>query len=239
MRISVFGIGFVGAVTAGCLTTQGHQVIAVDGNSGTVDLVNRGLAPITEPGLDQLIKSAVESGALEATTDSQMAVGSSVISVICVGTPSRSNGSFDLSAVAAVCEEIGYALREKDKFHVIVLRATMRPGSIDETVVPILERVSAKRAGTDFGVAIYPEFLRNGTAVKDYLDPAAIIVGVNDGETLARLREMNIALPAPEVVMDVSGAEAIQYAEASCRHLRSPSRVRGSIFPDTAALLLT
>lgn len=217
MHVSVFGIGYVGAVTAGCLTAQGHHVVAVDMNPSKVEMINRGLAPIVEPGLDQLIKDGVEARRLQATTDARMAIANSVLSIICVGTPSLPNGNLDLSHVAAVCEEIGRALKEKDKFHSIVLRSTMLPGSMRETVIPVLERVSGKRAGKDFGIAIYPEFLRESTAIKDYLNPAAIIIGVMDDETLARLREMNIALQAPELVVDLSAAEAIKYAN-NCWH---------------------
>ncbi|HNB26985.1 MAG TPA: GDP-mannose dehydrogenase, partial [Alphaproteobacteria bacterium] len=127
MQISIFGIGYVGAVTAGCLTAQGHHVIAVDMNPGKVEMINRGLAPIVEPGLDQLIKEGVEARRLQATTDAKMAIENSVLSIICVGTPSLANGNLDLSHVAAVCEEIGQALKEKDKFHSVVLRSTMLP----------------------------------------------------------------------------------------------------------------
>ena len=165
--MSIFGLGYVGAVSAACLAADGNTVIGVDTNSAKVDLINSGQAPIVEEGLGQALASATESGLLSARADSRSAVHESELSFVCVGTPSQANGSLDLTYVRRVCEEIGAALRDKDKYHVVVIRSTMLPGSMSGVVLPALEQSSGKVAGKDFGLCINPEFLREGTAVYD------------------------------------------------------------------------
>ena len=168
MNISIFGLGYVGAVSAGCLAADGHTVIGVDPNTTKVDLINRGLAPIVAKDIGDMIADSVTQGRLSATTSVRDAVQGSELSLICVGTPSQLNGNLDLSYVRHVCEEIGTALRVKEAFHVVVARSTMLPGSMRNVVIPTLEQTSGKRAGSDFGVCNNPEFLREGTAVHDY-----------------------------------------------------------------------
>ena len=156
MKISIFGMGYVGAVSAGCLASEGHTVIGVDPNRTKVGLINEGRTPIIEKDIGEMIASAVSDGRLRATDSVRDAVMSSEISLVCVGTPSQLNGNLDLSAVRKVCEQIGHALREKESFHVVVARSTMLPGSMRSLVIPTLEEASGKRAGIDFGVCSNP-----------------------------------------------------------------------------------
>jgi GDP-mannose 6-dehydrogenase len=170
MKLSVFGIGYVGCVSAACFASDGHSVIGVDVNPTKVGIINEGRSPIIEPGIAELISETVAGGKLTATTDSVEAVNRSDMSLICVGTPGNSNGSLDLKYVTRVCEEIGAALRNKAQRHVVVIRSTMLPGTIEKTVIPTLEAHSNKKAGKDFGICINPEFLREGTSLKDFYD---------------------------------------------------------------------
>lgn len=212
MRISIFGIGYVGAVSAACLAADGHAVVAVDTNRQKVDAINAGQSPIVEEGLAELIRQEVEAGRLRATTDGAEAIAESDLSFVCVGTPSRANGSLDLTYVARACEEIGRALARKRDFHAVVLRSTMLPGSMSRVVVPILENFSGKKAGEGFGAAIYPEFLREGSAIRDYHAAGTIILGVEDDRTLALLREATARLSGREFVLDTATAEMVKYA---------------------------
>ena len=211
MQLSVFGLDYVGAASAGCLASQGHEVIAVDPDLDKVEMVRRGVAPVNEPGLGRLVREAIGAGRLRATTDLAAAIAHSSLTAICAGTTDRQD-RHDLSLTLALCEEIGEALRDKPKFHAIVVRSALRPGTMRNFVVPALEQASGKRAGADFGIGVYPEFLRRGSAVEDYVNPPAIILGVSDDETLARLREMDIALQAPEIVVELDEAEAMMQA---------------------------
>jgi GDP-mannose 6-dehydrogenase len=220
MQLSVFGLDYLGSVAAGCLASQGHEVIAFDPDSDKVASIRRAVAPVNEPGVSRLIKEAVVAGRLRATTDLAEAIAASALTSICAGTTDR-HGRADLSLTLSLCEAIGNALRDKPKFHAIVLRSAVRPGTVRDFILPALERASGKRAGEDFGIAIYPQFLRRGSALEDYLNPPAMILGVTDDETLARLREMDIALEAPEIVVELDEAEAMLNA-----NLRSSMPVR-------------
>ena len=220
MQLSVFGLDYVGSVAAGCLAGQGHQVIAVDPDADKVATIRRAVAPVNEPGVSRLIKEAVALRRLRATTDLAEAIAASALTSICAGTTDR-HGRADLSLTLSLCEAIGNALRDKPKFHAVALRSAVRPGTVRDFILPALERASGKRAGQDFGLAIYPQFLRRGSALEDYLNPPAMILGVTDEETLARLREMDIALEAPEIVVELDEAEAMLNA-----NLRSSAPVR-------------
>lgn len=180
MKISIFGLGYVGAVSAGCLATDGHTVVGVDPNRTKVDLINQGTTPIIEKDIGEMISKTVKDGLLRATTDVRDAVLNTDISLICVGTPSQLNGNLDLSHVRKVCQEIGAAIKEKSDFHVVVARSTMLPGSMRAVVIPTLEEASGKKAGVDFGVCNNPEFLREGTAVYDYYHPPKTVIGETD-----------------------------------------------------------
>jgi GDP-mannose 6-dehydrogenase len=212
MDISIFGIGYVGAVSAGCLSADGHRVTAVDTNPSKVDAINQGRSPIVEPGLEDLIRRGVAAGVLRATTDAAEAIRATEVSIICVGTPSLDNGNLDLGYVARVCEDIAAQLRDKPGFHTVVIRSTMLPGSMATIVRPALERISGKRAGDDFGLAIYPEFMREGTAIKDYYEAGAIIFGAVDHRTELLLRDLTDGLKGSVHVTDLATAEAIKYA---------------------------
>jgi GDP-mannose 6-dehydrogenase len=156
MKISIFGLGYVGAVSAGCLAKEGHEVIGVDPSGVKVELINQGKTPIIEKDIGEIIEQAVRDGLLRATTDVRQAVNDTQLSLICVGTPSQLNGSLDLKYVRRVCEEIGAAIKDKAEFHVVVARSTMLPGSMGNVVIPTLEAASGKRAGVDFGVCNNP-----------------------------------------------------------------------------------
>jgi GDP-mannose 6-dehydrogenase len=206
-------MGYVGAVSAGCLAKDGHTVIGVDPNRTKVDLINQGQTPIIEKDIGEMIAATVKDGLLQATDDVRHAVLNSDMSLICVGTPSQLNGNLDLSAVRKVCEQIGAALKEKSDFHVVVARSTMLPGSMRSVVIPALEEASGKRAGVDFGVCNNPEFLREGTAVYDYYHPPKTVIGETDeraGETLLKLYEK---MDAPLVRTSVETAEMVKYTD--------------------------
>ncbi len=213
MKISIFGLGYVGAVSAGCLASDGHDVIGVDPNATKVDLINSGVSPIIEKDIGEMIERAVKAGKLRATTSVKDAVKASDLSLICVGTPSQLNGNLDLSYVRRVCEEIGSAMRDKASFHVVVARSTMLPGSMRNLVIPTLEQASGKSAGVDFGVCNNPEFLREGTAVFDYYHPPKTVIGETDSQAGQRLVDLYEGLDAPMIRTTVEVAEMVKYAD--------------------------
>jgi GDP-mannose 6-dehydrogenase len=217
MKISIFGIGYVGCVSAACFAHAGHDVTGVDVNPTKVDIINSGKSPIVEPQMNELIHDAVKSGKLRATTDSMEAVKSSDISLVCVGTPSKPNGSLDLGHVARVCEEIGAALATKDTHHTIVIRSTMLPGSIESVAQPALEKTSRKQAGKDFGVCVNPEFLREGTSVKDFYAPPFTLIGADDEETAKIVSSLYANIDAPVFTTTVKTAEMVKYV-CNCFH---------------------
>jgi GDP-mannose 6-dehydrogenase len=211
MKLSVFGIGYVGCVSAACFAKDGHEVTGVDVNPTKVEIINSGNSPIVEPGIGELMQQAVDSGRLRATTSAAEAVNQSAVSLVCVGTPSNANGSLDLRYVTRVCEEIGAALRAKKERHVVVIRSTMLPGTIQNVVVPTLERTSSKKAGSDFGVCINPEFLREGSSLKDFYAPPFTLIGADDEQTVATVRALYRNIDAPLFQTDVKTAEMIKY----------------------------
>ena len=211
--VSVFGLGYVGCVTAACLAQQGHQVIGVDINPDKVDLLNSGHSPVVESGLSELIAETVGRGDLKATTDVEATVEASDLSLICVGTPSQKNGELDLSAVARATEGIGRCLRDKDGYHVLVVRSTVLPGSAEKEIIPRLESASGKRAGSDFGVAINPEFLREGSAIHDFNNPARVVIGELDTRSGDLVMSLYDHLDAPNVRMDLKTAEMVKYVD--------------------------
>ena len=220
MRISIFGLGYVGAVVCGCFSRDGHQVIGVDTDEGKVDLIRSGRSPIVEPGLEPLIADAVRAGALHATTDCREAVLNSDISMVCVGTPSQPTGGLDLAYVVRVCEQIGAALAEKPGRHLVVARSTMLPGSVRESVIPALERGSGKKAGLDFGVGINPEFLRESTAVHDFDHPPKTVIGSLLPEDAAPIAALYEKLDAPLLCTSLETAEMVKYADNSFHALK-------------------
>jgi GDP-mannose 6-dehydrogenase len=220
MRVSVFGLGYVGAVSCACMADSGHEVIGVDKHAAKVDLINRGASPIVEAGLPEIISNVSAAGRLRATMATTEAVQQSQISLICVGTPSAANGSLKLDFVRKVCEEIGTAIRELNRYHVVVVRSTILPGTMRSVVIPTLEQASDKRADVDFGVCFNPEFLREGTAVNDYYHPPKTVVGESDpraGELLLQLYEK---LSAPVFRTSLETAEMVKYVDNTWHALK-------------------
>ncbi|HZQ27530.1 MAG TPA: nucleotide sugar dehydrogenase [Acidimicrobiales bacterium] len=217
MRISIFGLGYVGAVSAACLANDGHTVVGVDPNPVKVDMVNRGDAPVIEADLPELMASAVEVGRLGATTSCADAVAATDMAFVCVGTPSQANGNLDFTYLRRVSSEIGEVLRDLDRFFVVVVRSTVLPGTIRDVVIPALETASGKAVGRGFGVCTNPEFLREGTAVFDYYNPPKVVIGECDDRS-ADLVESVVAQPgAPLVRTPVEVAEMVKYAD-NCWH---------------------
>ena len=211
MRISIFGLGYVGAVCAGCLSARGHEVIGVDVSTTKIDLINQGKSPIVEPGLEALLQQGIDNGRLRGTTDFAAAIRDSDLSMICVGTPSKKNGDLGLEYIESVCREIGFVLREKSSRHTIVVRSTVLPGTVKNVVIPILEDCSGKKAGVDFGVAVNPEFLRESTAIKDYDQPPMTVIGELDKTSGDLLQSLYEELDAPIIRKDIEVAEMIKY----------------------------
>ncbi|OOV98327.1 nucleotide sugar dehydrogenase [Pseudomonas sp. MF4836] len=211
MRISIFGLGYVGAVCAGCLSARGHDVIGVDVAKDKIDMINAGKSPIVEPGLGELLAKGIETGRLRGTTNFAEAIRDTDLSMICVGTPSKKNGDLELNYIEAVCREIGFVLRDKTTRHTIVVRSTVLPGTVANVVIPILEDCSGKKAGVDFGVAVNPEFLRESTAIKDYDLPPMTVIGEFDTASGDVLQSLYEELDAPIIRKDIAVAEMIKY----------------------------
>jgi GDP-mannose 6-dehydrogenase len=220
MQISVFGLGYVGAVTAASLAADGHEVVGVDVNAAKVDLINAGDSPIGEAGLAELIAAGVKGGRLRATTRARDAVAATAVSFVCVGTPSAPNGSLDTSYVARVAAEIGEALRDSEAFHTVVVRSTLLPGSTEGIVLPAIERTSGKQAGRGFGLAYNPEFLREGSAVADFLRPPKTVIGELDARAGDTVAGLFAALDAPLVRTQIRTAELVKYADNAFHALK-------------------
>ena len=212
MKVSVFGLGYVGSVSAASFAADGHTVVGVDVNPDKVASINDGRSPIVERGLDELIETSVASGALRATTSTDEAVHATDLSLLCVGTPSRKNGSLDLSYLERVCEQVGSALQTKDGYHVVVVRSTVLPGTTHEVVIPALEKASGKKYGTGFGVTVNPEFLREGTAIHDFRNPPLTLVGHNYTSDAAPTEALYSRVQAPLVTTNIRTAEMMKYA---------------------------
>jgi GDP-mannose 6-dehydrogenase len=220
MDIAVFGLGYVGAVSAACLSQAGHTVVGVDSNQSKAELINAGRSPVVETGVDEMIASAVAEGRLRATTDHRAAIRESELAIVCVGTPSRGNGDLDLTYVRRVCEDIAEVLREKDRFTAIIIRSTVLPGTLRNIVIPTLESGSGKSAGLDFGVGFFPEFLRESTAVHDFSNPPKIVIAASDDRTRAMLESLNEDFDAPVTRADFDVAEMVKYADNTWHALK-------------------
>lgn len=211
MKISIYGAGYVGAVSASCLAHDGHHVTAVDPDPNKIAPLLEGRSPIVEPGLEELIKEGILNGRLSATSDAEAAVLATDLSLICVGTPSEPDGSLNTRYLRKVALEIGAALRKKESFHSVVVRSTCLPGTTEEVVIPALEEASGMKAGEGFGIAYYPEFLRESTAIRDYHEPGVIVFGVRDDITLARLQSLHEDFERPKFTVDIRTAEGVKY----------------------------
>jgi GDP-mannose 6-dehydrogenase len=220
LKVSVFGLGYVGTVSAGCLAQSGHEVIGVDPVATKVDLINQGQSPIIEAEINEIIASAVKSGRIRATQDATQAILDTELSFICVGTPSQVNGNLDLTYIRRICEQIGEALKQKAGRHTVVIRSTILPGTMRNIVVPVLQERSGKKAGTDFGVCHNPEFLREGSAVKDFNFPPQTVVGEIDRQSGDVLAELYKGIDAPLVRTDLETAEMVKYVNNSWHALK-------------------
>ena len=220
MKIAVFGLGYVGVVSAACLARDGHRVVGVDPNALKVDLLRQAKSPIVEPGLEELIRAAVTSGRLVAGSDPAAAVAQSEVLIVCVGTPGQPNGSLDLGYVRRVVQQIGEQLAGASAYKVVVIRSTLLPGSMQSVVIPILEEASRRQSGKDFGVCINPDFLREGSAIYDYDHPPKTVIGASDERATAVVRELYAALGAPLILTDLRTAEMVKYIDNSWHALK-------------------
>src|SRR5215216_6112385 len=220
MNVSVFGLGYVGSVSAASFASDGHVVVGVDVNPAKVASLNEGRSPIVEKGLDELIRDNTANGRLRATTDTNEAVKATDLSLICVGTPSRKNGSLDLTYLERVAEQIGAELRHKSSYHVVVVRSTVLPGTTHGVVIPALERESGKKYGEGFGVSVNPEFLREGTALKDFRKPPLTLVGHNHAADASGTIALYQAIDAPLISTSIRVAEMMKYTSNTWHALK-------------------
>ncbi|GAB4429675.1 MAG: nucleotide sugar dehydrogenase [Chloroflexi bacterium OHK40] len=212
MQISIFGLGYVGTVTAACLAARGHRVIGVDVAAGKVELLNKGRSPIVEPGLDALVADVRARELIEATTDVAAAVAATDLALICVGTPSLERGGLDVQYVERVMDQIGAALMGRARPFLIVLRSTVLPGTTRQCVLPTLERASGRPLGDGYEVLYHPEFLREGSSLRDFDQPALIVIGEARPGTAGPLIDLYGGVEAPRFVTSLEGAEMIKYA---------------------------
>jgi GDP-mannose 6-dehydrogenase len=212
MNIAVFGMGYVGCVTAACLAESGHNVIGVDVSADKVATINAGKSPIVEDRIEDMLTQAVSRGALRASMDAALAIRETELSLVCVGTPSQANGSLDLSAVLAVSEQIGGLLKGKDSYHCVVFRSTVLPGTVRTVLIPALEAASGKRANVDFDVCMNPEFLREGSSVADFYHPPFVIIGAETARGGDAVARMYAGIEAPMERTSYEVSELVKYA---------------------------
>src|SRR3954466_4291992 len=220
VRVSVFGLGYVGCVSAASFAGDGHDVVGVDVNADKVAAINAGRSAIVEPGHDERLGRAAAERGLRATTNTAEAIHGTDVSLLCVGTPSRKNGSLDLQYLERVSEEIGRALRDKPSYHVVVVRSTVLPGTTHEVVIPALERESGKKYGDGFGVSVNPEFLREGTALKDFRKPPLTLVGHNHAADASGTIALYQSIDAPLVSTSIRVAEMMKYTSNTWHALK-------------------
>lgn len=219
-RVGVFGLGYVGCISAVCLASQGHRVIGVDVNADKVAMMRRGQAPIIEECIGDMVAEVVASGQLTVTTEVRDAVADSDVSLICVGTPSTATGELTTAFLQKVTADIGSALAGTNRWHVVVYRSTMVPGTCEQLLIPLLERLSGKRAGVDFGVCVNPEFLREGTSVKDFFEPPKTVVGACDPRAAETVMGLYSNLPGPRYTVPIKVAEMTKYVDNSFHALK-------------------
>jgi GDP-mannose 6-dehydrogenase len=212
MNISIFGLGYVGAVSLACLARNGHRVIGVDIDPGKLELIRRGQTPIIETGMAELMRTVVESGRVQVTDDAVSAVHRSELSAICVGTPSLPNGAPDRRAVERCTAQLGAAMRSKSDYHVFVIRSTVFPGTVEEVLIPLLEQHAGKRVGRDFDVCFQPEFLREGSSIQDFEHPPFTIVGATSERAVGVVREMLGQVGGTAHTCAIRTAEVLKYA---------------------------
>jgi GDP-mannose 6-dehydrogenase len=220
VKVAVFGLGYVGSVSAAALARDGHAVVGVDPAAPKIEALQAGRAPVLEPGLDALVARLVEAGRLRATDDPADALTDAELSLICVGTPSRPDGSLDLRFVRQVAEQIGSKLSRAAPGHVVVVRSTVLPGSTREHVIPAIERASGRRAGEGWDVAVNPEFLREGSSLEDYDRPSRILVGERAEGAGARVMRLYEGIASERFVVPLEVAEAVKYTDNAFHALK-------------------
>ncbi|HKP43756.1 nucleotide sugar dehydrogenase [Mycobacterium sp.] len=213
--VSVFGLGYVGCVTAACLASRGYRVVGVDVNPDKMESLRQGRSPIVEEDIGDLIAEVVDAGNLTVTANAHAAVLDTDISLICVGTPSSAGGGLTTRYLEEVTSEIGAVLAEKDGWHVVVFRSTMVPGTCEKLLIPLLEKASGKRADVDFGVCVNPEFLREGTSIRDFRDPPKTVVGATDLRSARTVLGLYEGLPGPRFQVPIAVAEMTKYVDNS------------------------
>jgi len=211
VNISIFGLGYVGAVSLACLARDGHRVTGVDVDESKLAQIAAGKTPVVEEGMIELMAQVAASGRVSVTTDARQALHSSEVSFICVGTPSAPNGSQDQSALLRLARELGAALRDKQAPHVFVFRSTVVPGTVEDVLRPVLEEASGKKDGVDFHVCFQPEFLREGSSIRDYDRPPFTIVGANAPAPVEALRKLFGHLPCELHATSIRAAETVKY----------------------------
>ncbi len=211
MKISIFGLGYVGAVSLGCLARDGHDVTGVDIDQVKLDLISSGKTPIIEDGMADLMANVASSGRVTVTQDVEEAIQNTEISFICVGTPSASNGSQDQSALLRLSEQLGEAIAKKQGYHVFVLRSTVTPGTLEDIMRPIIEKTSGKKDGVDFDLCFQPEFLREGTSIKDYDNPPFTVIGTYSKRAEEKLKSLFGHLPCEFTVCSIKTAEMLKF----------------------------
>lgn len=219
MKISIFGLGYVGVVGLGCLAGLGHRMVGVDINENKVELINQGKSPIVENGIDDLIERHHHSGAISATHDTVGAITETEVSFICVGTPSRQEGHLNLEAIYRVAREIAQGIKRKKEFHVVAIRSTVLPGTNKE-VAAIIQEVSGKVINRDFSVVSNPEFLREGTAIIDYYNPPYTLLGSTCEPALKMMKATYAGIAAPIIVTEIAVAEMIKYVNNAFHALK-------------------
>jgi GDP-mannose 6-dehydrogenase len=220
VRVSIFGLGYVGCVTASCLAREGHEVVGVDTNPGKVKMVNGGVSPLVEPGLGEVLAAGVRAGRLRATQSTAEAVGASDLALVCVGTPSRPNGQLDVSALERVATDIGSALRGRERPFTVVLRSTALPGTTEDLLVPALKSGGGPAAELVLRVAVNPEFMREGSSLDDFVRPPFTLVGTADPETATTLQALYSGIGAPFVGTRIRTAEMVKYVANSFHALK-------------------
>jgi len=220
MNISVLGLGYVGCVSAACMAEDGHNVIGVDINQDKVDIMNNGRTPIIEEKIEEIIARNVENGRLRATGDSVEAVTNTEISMVCVGTPGNPNGSLKLDFVEKVSREIGTILKDKKERHLVVIRSTVLPGTVRSLVIPAIEEASGKKAGDGFGICFNPEFLREGSSVKDYYNPPKIVIGGDREDDINMVTNVYSSISAPNFACNIETAEMVKYVDNAFHALK-------------------
>lgn len=220
MKVSVFGLGYVGSVSAACLASLGHEVIGVDVDPTKVEMISAGRAPIVEERIGELTRHVVDEGSLRATSDIGAAISATEISLVCVGTPSAPNGSLGTQYLERVTEQIGQALGQQGHRHTVVIRSTMLPGTCENLIIPILEKASGLRAGTDFGVAVNPEYLREGSSVRDFHEPPKTVIGQFDSASGDAVAGLYAGLPGEVYRVGIRVAEMSKYTDNAFHGLK-------------------